>query len=680
MAKKKGKGLPPKASVDFNVEGTKADLAAAGKAGKQAATGQLATISSVIGKNLGKQSGKYAVQTQKVLRNMQRIEQRNRLFQANRIAGAAATRQGGVGMRGPGGAVTTGRDMGIVARRQGQLQAQADVAESATRASVRAGRQTRKAGTAAVEAAPRIDTQAQKGTMSILDVLAAERQADDIKFVQELQMQEDLANAEFAHDIYMAKLNDQLERDREMQEEKKGKFKTGAQLFQRAMSTGQAIAVKAAEANARISAEDVAAIKEKAPPGTTSASIRRQIVADSVGAAGLTLEGNEYLTNAVIDHVIENKEAPEQEQIMEWASIGDDTGSIGEFIKKRPGRVQRIIGRLGAVPVLDVEDVRDPAQMATESGVSGLVKTAGAGAATAVVYKGYKAFRKRQAAAGAGDEVVEKATTRSAAADAVKVVKGQRTVVSPYRDIPASRRVADEMARLAENLPSGSIVEDVNRRLPNADEAVRLTQQMGARRGILEPAAPQRALPSAERLALPRRAVSTPPPPPRPKIPVGPVGSAGQGGPIPMGPTGTSARQGGEMLAARSRAALSTTGQELVDEATANTIARARVAMEAAEALGDGAKVTAFGRVIRNLLDGNAIVGDEGLDVLRHTSPQSYAKITGQPFVDHRGVAFEWDPIQEGWVIDVDSARAHYDELSEEEREAISGYETKYGA
>lgn len=554
MAKKKGgKPLGPPPKVDLNVEGTEADLKDARRKGKAAATGQLATIAAVVGKATANQSGAYATQTQKVINNMKRIEGQNRLFQANRRAGAAATRQGIVGAAsGSAGAVGTGRDAMRVAPRQRMLRSQEQASVAQNKAGLQAGKGIRQAGQAAIDKAPAIDMAAQRGTMSILDVLAAERAADDVQFIATLQQEEDLANAQMAHDIYMArlghkqdrrlaKLNARLDEDAELNDEEGGKFAQGALAFKRSIGTAAEVTVKALEANAAITQEDIDTYRENpdVPPGTTDEQIRREIVGAAIGSATIA-PGTDLVANNIIDHVVRTGEAPENKDVLKWAEWGDESGELARFVKNRPGKADRILGRLDAVE-WDPTDIPD----AGPAEVPGNRLTFGEGAAIAAAAGGayaglrtYGAIKRasrekgvsRARAAGAtvrnikdkAGQVADRVTGATPRRSPVDRVKAERVVVSPARNPKIARQVADEVARLAENLPDGSVLGDVQRRFPQSDRALVATAR-NADRSILPGYRPELGAGSPPRVA-PVNDVT--PPGPRNPIPMDDLNSA----------------------------------------------------------------------------------------------------------------------------------------------------------
>lgn len=196
-------GVPkmPKVNINTGIGKVKKDLKQARQEGKAAAKGQLRSISDRLQKQAGKQDTKLGRETDRVLAGMKRLNTESRLFSQRRMAGVRAT-QAGI----PG---ATGRavDAGIVSNRVRDTRAQGEYANRVTRSGLQAGQAQAGAVGRASDMAGGIDRGGAKSSLSILDVLSAERKSDDVRFTAELEQQERMQEMTMAHDIRMSKMN-----------------------------------------------------------------------------------------------------------------------------------------------------------------------------------------------------------------------------------------------------------------------------------------------------------------------------------------------------------------------------------------------------------------------------------------------------------------------------------------
>ena len=194
------KPTPKSVNIDYDLVGNvPGKLKEARQEGKQAAGGQLKTISGKASKQINTQLRRADARTDKILRNMQRIEANNKKFSANVKAGISATQaqhmsSGSVRQAGLTGsrsrvAKTTGKSMG-----------------QALHAQTQAGKKIQKAEKQAISSSHGIERRADKASLSILDVLAAERKSEDVKFIQSLKQEEKMLELNHGHDLMMQQL------------------------------------------------------------------------------------------------------------------------------------------------------------------------------------------------------------------------------------------------------------------------------------------------------------------------------------------------------------------------------------------------------------------------------------------------------------------------------------------
>lgn len=222
MAKKKGKkgvtdfvgslgpaptDLPKLTGVNQQlVQETKSKLAEARKEGKAAAKGQLASIAEQTQGKLGKQASKFDQRSDRIMRNMQRLNKESKLFNMNRRNALGVTQQQNVAAYG-------GRASGLTGPRRDIQRSQEPVIATQGRSAVQQGAKVQEAGQKALAASGRIDTASTKNSLSILDVLAAERRSDDVRFAQDQAFQLRMQQLQMDQSVYMAKLGNALQKD-----------------------------------------------------------------------------------------------------------------------------------------------------------------------------------------------------------------------------------------------------------------------------------------------------------------------------------------------------------------------------------------------------------------------------------------------------------------------------------
>lgn len=211
-------GIPPLPNVDYDFVGNlPAELAAARAAAEKAAGGQLATIANKAAKQIGGQASKFDKRTDRILRNINRTERQSRQFYRDMRRGISVQQRHNMAA---GGA----QSIGITGNRAAVTKAAAKGTAQALGGQSRQASMTRQAGVQAIQSAYSTEAASNKASMSILEVLGAERKADDIKYIQGLQHEEKMAEIQhaqqlqiaqmgFEQDVYKMKLQQKMEKD-----------------------------------------------------------------------------------------------------------------------------------------------------------------------------------------------------------------------------------------------------------------------------------------------------------------------------------------------------------------------------------------------------------------------------------------------------------------------------------
>lgn len=225
MAKKKGKNppgypdLPPLPTVNFNtgVGGIRRDLKDARKEGKGAAGGQLGSISDKANKGINKQIAAADKRTARILQNIKRLEDQSRMFGREQRRGVEAERRHQLAL---GGAMSSG----LVGSRARTTKTMTKATDEVVSAMGKQGEKMREAELGALHSSRRAEARADKASLSILDVLAAERRSDDVKYIQGLKHDEKMAELQhaqqlqlmqlgFEQDLYKMKMQTKTEKD-----------------------------------------------------------------------------------------------------------------------------------------------------------------------------------------------------------------------------------------------------------------------------------------------------------------------------------------------------------------------------------------------------------------------------------------------------------------------------------
>ena len=207
----------PKVNINTGIGKTKNQLARARRQGKAAAGSQLGTIADRAAKQIGKQERKFDATASRILRNARAHEERQRQYSKEQAKGIATTTRSLAASSSPGAF-----GAGLTGSRSRVAGAQARAGRLTADAGVKAAAMTRSAGQGAIDKTKKVTKSGGREAMSMLDVLAAERKSDDVRFIKELKHQERMQEISMAHDLqmaeygfmqdeYMARLNNQLQ-------------------------------------------------------------------------------------------------------------------------------------------------------------------------------------------------------------------------------------------------------------------------------------------------------------------------------------------------------------------------------------------------------------------------------------------------------------------------------------
>ena len=199
MAKTK-KGPP---HIDFGTGKVRKDLGAARREGRAAAGGQLGTISDRANRGINKQLAAADKRTSRILANMENISRQSGRFGRQQRKGIEAETAHQLSLGG-------GMSSGLTGSRSRTTNTATKAAATVTSALGKQGEKARAAEMQAIRSGKRSESQQDRASLSILDVLAAERKSEDVKFVQTMQQEEDMANFQADQQIYMAKLQSRL--------------------------------------------------------------------------------------------------------------------------------------------------------------------------------------------------------------------------------------------------------------------------------------------------------------------------------------------------------------------------------------------------------------------------------------------------------------------------------------
>jgi hypothetical protein len=195
-------------------------LRAARREGVAAATSQLEGIVSGV----GKQGRKLTKESNRVIAGMNRLAENEKQFQSRQRRGVEIDTQSILGRTSATGARSGYMDMGVTSGRRRQSVAGAKLSGALTDAAIGQAKGTKKAGQRAFQSIKAAEKQAAGDSMTILDVLAAERKSEDQRFLTEMrynirsqrmqqQFQLMMANLGFEQDIYKMRLENRLAAD-----------------------------------------------------------------------------------------------------------------------------------------------------------------------------------------------------------------------------------------------------------------------------------------------------------------------------------------------------------------------------------------------------------------------------------------------------------------------------------
>jgi hypothetical protein len=195
-------------------------LRAARREGVAAATSQLESIVSGV----GKQGRKLTKESNRVIAGMNRLAENEKQFQSRQRRGVEIDTQSILGRTSATGARSGYMDMGVTSGRRRQSVAGAKLSGALTDAAIGQAKGTKKAGQRAFQSIKAAEKQAAGDSMTILDVLAAERKSEDQRFLTEMrynirsqrmqqQFQLMMANLGFEQDIYKMRLENRLAAD-----------------------------------------------------------------------------------------------------------------------------------------------------------------------------------------------------------------------------------------------------------------------------------------------------------------------------------------------------------------------------------------------------------------------------------------------------------------------------------
>ena len=189
--------------IDLGTGKVRKDLGAARREGRAAAGGQLGSISDRANRGINKQLAAADKRTSRILSNMENISRQSGKFGRQQRKGVEAETAHQLSIGG-------GMSSGLTGSRSRSTKTATKAAASVTSALGKQGEKARAAEMQAIRSGKRSESQQDRASLSILDVLAAERKSEDVKFVQTMQQEEKMANFQADQQIYMAKLQARL--------------------------------------------------------------------------------------------------------------------------------------------------------------------------------------------------------------------------------------------------------------------------------------------------------------------------------------------------------------------------------------------------------------------------------------------------------------------------------------
>lgn len=543
----------------------------------QAIAGQFATISDQIGRQLGKQGKGLDRGSARILRRLDSIEDQTVSFNRRLMAGAKADEAQFAGTN-------------LVDRRLSSAKAVSKFSTAAAKSTTKQATQTTKAAKSTQRAYKNVASTMNKNAMSLLDVLAAQREAE---FQHEILM----AQMGFDQSVALAKLQNNLQKDFLMWQidnglvetpdearrndwvyekksqllsnrltERQAERENNAPLRQQFITQQDAITdaiTESVSAYNSVKAREWARKQVDASTFPTMRDALTRYVRDKIEATvpeGTELSGINSFISDTLEAVNNNEPAPDFKQVKQYIISADPSGQMREYINNHSKMLERYHNdykqlRFTTSTAPDPKKVTEAVEQGAMSIGTGLVEAGKTAAAAGVVGAGAVALKK---------------LTQGAGLDA--------NIGMAVGEIPSETQgFLQRLQQGLSNSPGGSIQKFINEQF--------------SRMGSMNPFGP---------------------------------------------PTTTSAAVeagSGEAAAAVGRTASGISGR------------------------------------LSNMFGDAFFMGGVGLGAM---SDEARSKITGESFVDDRGVMFRYDNMQGGFIIDIDSGRAHWDELSDEEKQAIS--------